>query len=74
MVVDLEGIVDAAQLDRFTLLGISQGCAISIADAVKHPERLSHLVLYGGYAQGWRARGDPDEIAQRAAMGTLMRH
>jgi pimeloyl-ACP methyl ester carboxylesterase len=73
MVVDLEGIVDAAQLDRFTLLGISQGCAISIAYAVKHPERLSHLVLYGGYAQGWRARGDPDEIAQRAAMGTLMR-
>ena len=73
MVADLEAIVDAAQLDRFTLLGISQGCATSIAYAVKHPERVSHLVLFGGYAQGWRARGDPDEIARHAAMGTLMR-
>jgi pimeloyl-ACP methyl ester carboxylesterase/DNA-binding SARP family transcriptional activator/class 3 adenylate cyclase len=73
MLLDLEGVVDAAQLNRFTLLGISQGCAISIAYAVKHPERVSHLVLWGGYAQGWRARGDPDEISRRAAMGTLMR-
>jgi pimeloyl-ACP methyl ester carboxylesterase/DNA-binding SARP family transcriptional activator len=73
MLLDLEGVVDAAQLDRFTLFGISQGCAISIAYAVKHPGRVSHLVLWGGYAQGWRARGDPDEIARCAAMGTLMR-
>jgi FixJ family two-component response regulator/pimeloyl-ACP methyl ester carboxylesterase len=73
MLADLESIVDAARLDRFALLGISQGCAISIAYAVKHPERVSHLVLYGGYVQGWRARGDPEEIARRSAMGTLMR-
>ena len=73
MVADLERIVDAASLDRFTLLGMSQGCAISIAYAVKHPERVSQLVLHGGYAQGWRARGDPDEIARRTAMGTLLR-
>ena len=51
---DLERSVDAAGLERFPLLGISQGCAISIAYAVKHPERVSHLVLYGGYAKGWR--------------------
>jgi pimeloyl-ACP methyl ester carboxylesterase len=73
MLLDLESVVDAAHLDRFTLLGISQGCAISIAYAVKHPQRVSHLILWGGYAQGWRARGDPDEIARSAAMGTLMR-
>jgi len=73
MLLDLESVVDAAQLDRFTLLGISQGCAISIAYAVKHPQRVSHLILWGGYAQGWRARGDPDEIARSAAMATLMR-
>ena len=73
MLLDLESVVDAAQLDRFTLLGISQGCAISIAYVVKHPQRVSHLILWGGYAQGWRARGDPDEIARSAAMGTLMR-
>jgi pimeloyl-ACP methyl ester carboxylesterase/DNA-binding SARP family transcriptional activator len=73
MVADLEAVVDAAQLDRFALLGISQGCAISIAYAVKHPERVSHLILCGGYAQGWRARGDQDDIARHAAMQTLMR-
>jgi pimeloyl-ACP methyl ester carboxylesterase len=73
MLLDLESVVDAAHLDQFTLLGISQGCAISIAYVVKHPQRVSHLILWGGYAQGWRARGDPDEIARSAAMGTLMR-
>jgi pimeloyl-ACP methyl ester carboxylesterase/DNA-binding SARP family transcriptional activator/class 3 adenylate cyclase len=73
MVADLESIVDAAKLDRFALLGMSEGCAISIAYAAKHPERVAQLVLHGGCAQGWRARGDPDEIARRTAMGTLLR-
>jgi pimeloyl-ACP methyl ester carboxylesterase len=45
---DLETVVDAAGLEKFALLGISQGCAISIAYAVRHPERVSRLVLYGG--------------------------
>ena len=52
-VCDLETVVDAAGLERFPLLGVSQGCAISIAYAARHPERVSHLVLYGGYAKGW---------------------
>ena len=55
-VSDLEAVVDAAKIDRFALLGISQGCAISIAYAVRHPERLTHLVLYGGFAQGANRR------------------
>ena len=41
-----------AQLDRFALLGISRGASIAIAYAVKHPERVSQLVLYGGFATG----------------------
>ena len=49
---DLEAVVDAAGLDRFPLLALSQGCAVAIEYAVRHPERVSHLVLYGGYAQG----------------------
>ena len=49
---DLEAIVDAAGLERFPLFGISQGCAISIAYAMRHPERVSRLVLYGGFARG----------------------
>ena len=46
MVEDLESVVEAAQLDRFTLLGVSQSCAVSAAYAARHPERLSDLILY----------------------------
>ena len=49
---DLEAVVSALDLDRFPLLGISQGAAVCVAYAVKHPERVSRLVLYGGYARG----------------------
>jgi hypothetical protein len=58
---DLEAVVDAAGLGRFALLGISQGCAVSVAYAVHHPERVSRLVLYGGYARGWAKRGSKDQ-------------
>jgi DNA-binding SARP family transcriptional activator/pimeloyl-ACP methyl ester carboxylesterase len=72
-VKDLETVVDAAGLERFPLLGLSQGCAISIAYAVKHPERVSHLVLCGGYAKGWLHQDDPGEHARRRALATLVR-
>lgn len=49
---DLERVVDTLELDRFSLLGISQGASVSVAYAVRHPERVSRLVLYGGYARG----------------------
>ncbi len=70
---DLETVVDAVGLERFALLGISQGCAVSIAYTVRHPERVTHLVLYGGYARGRRKRGSPEEIEQTEAIATLMR-
>jgi pimeloyl-ACP methyl ester carboxylesterase len=53
---DLEAVIDAAGLDRFPLLGISQGGPVAIAYAARHPERVSHLVLLGSYAQGRRKR------------------
>jgi pimeloyl-ACP methyl ester carboxylesterase/DNA-binding CsgD family transcriptional regulator len=56
-VADLEAVVDAAGVDRFALLGISQGAALAVAYAVRHPDRVTHLVIYGGYARG-RARRD----------------
>ena len=56
---DLESVVEATKLKRFALLGISQGCAVSVVYAIRHPERVSHLVLYGGFARG-RTRRDPD--------------
>lgn len=54
---DLEAVADAAGLVRFTLLGTSQGGAIAIAYAVRHPERVERLVLYGSYARGALKRG-----------------
>jgi len=73
-VSDLETVVDAAGITRFALLGISQGCAISIAYAVRRPERVSHLILYGGFALGWNKRArSAAEKEEDAAMLTLMR-
>jgi pimeloyl-ACP methyl ester carboxylesterase/DNA-binding winged helix-turn-helix (wHTH) protein len=70
---DLECVIDAAGLDKFALLGISQGCAVSIAYAVRHPERVTRLVLYGGFARGRRKRGSQQDIERSDAVETLMR-
>jgi pimeloyl-ACP methyl ester carboxylesterase/DNA-binding CsgD family transcriptional regulator len=58
---DLEAVVDASGLERFAVLGISQGAAIAVAYAERHPARVSDLVLYGGYARGRRGRGQREE-------------
>ena len=70
---DLESVVEATGLKRFPLLGISQGCAVSIAYAVRNPGRVSHLILFGGYARGRRKRGSAEETEQADALMTLMR-
>jgi DNA-binding SARP family transcriptional activator/pimeloyl-ACP methyl ester carboxylesterase len=69
---DLECVVDAAGLERFTLFGISQGVGVSIAYAVRHPERVSRLILHAGYLRGWRLRGSPEEVERREAMSRLI--
>jgi pimeloyl-ACP methyl ester carboxylesterase/DNA-binding winged helix-turn-helix (wHTH) protein len=69
---DLESVIESTGHERFALLGISQGCAISVAYAARHPQRVSHLILYGGYVKGWRLRGDPEEIKRGEAFMTLM--
>ena len=58
---DLEAVVDAVGLERFALLGVSQGAAIAVAYSARHPDRVSDLVLYGGYARGRRFRGQDEE-------------
>jgi pimeloyl-ACP methyl ester carboxylesterase/DNA-binding winged helix-turn-helix (wHTH) protein len=71
---DLETVVDAAGLDRFPLLGISQGGPVAIAYAVRHPERVSALVLLGSFAHGRRRRAQtPDERAYAQARIELVR-
>jgi pimeloyl-ACP methyl ester carboxylesterase/DNA-binding CsgD family transcriptional regulator len=58
---DLEAVIDAAAAPKpFALLGISSGAAVCVAYAARHPERVSHLLLYGGYARGWAHRGLPE--------------
>ncbi len=66
---DLETVMDAAGIKRAALLGISQGAPIAIAYAVRHPERVSHLVLHGGYARGRLVRSDTP--AQREEAETM---
>jgi pimeloyl-ACP methyl ester carboxylesterase/DNA-binding CsgD family transcriptional regulator len=58
---DLEAVIDAVGLQRFALLGVSQGAAIAVAYAARHPARISDLVLYGGYARGRRLRGQGEQ-------------
>jgi pimeloyl-ACP methyl ester carboxylesterase len=70
---DLETVVDSCELDRFALLGISQGAPVALAYAVRHPERVSRLILCGGFAKGWRKRGDAAEVARADASVTLIR-
>lgn len=71
---DLEAVVDARGLDRFPLLGISQGGAVAVAYAVRHPERVSHLILYGAYLRGWRHRNPtPQQIEESESLVHLMR-
>jgi pimeloyl-ACP methyl ester carboxylesterase/DNA-binding CsgD family transcriptional regulator len=70
---DLEAVVDAMKLERFPLLGISQGAAIAIAYATRHPERVNHLILYGAFARGRLKRGGGQEAIDEAMlMGKLI--
>jgi pimeloyl-ACP methyl ester carboxylesterase/DNA-binding CsgD family transcriptional regulator len=74
MVRDLELIVDTLGLERFPLLGMSQGAAIAIAYAVRHPERVSGLILCGGYARGHAHRGrSPAEREEAEVLLELIR-
>ena len=69
---DLEAVVDALGFDQFALIGSSKGGSTAIAYASLHPERVSHLVLYGTFAQGARVRGDSAGIETNEAMIALI--
>jgi pimeloyl-ACP methyl ester carboxylesterase len=73
MVGDLECIVDAAGFQKFALFGPSQGGPVAISYAVKHPEKVSALILYGSYSQGFARRGDPAVAESGQAMIELVR-
>lgn len=70
---DLEKVVDAAGLDQFALLGVSQGGGVAIRYAIEHPERVTHLILCGGYARGRMQRDlSPDERAEAELLQSIV--
>lgn len=71
---DFEAVANVAEPERpFAVLGISQGAATGIGYAVRHPQRVSHLILYGGYATGWALRGDDEGLRRYRAIVELIR-
>jgi pimeloyl-ACP methyl ester carboxylesterase len=72
---DLEAVADSAGLERFPIYGLSQGAAVAISYAVRHPERVSALILHGGYARGRLKRGkmSDDDRLKVEALITLIR-
>lgn len=69
---DLATVVDAAGLDRFPLIGISQGASVAAAYAARHPARVSALVLICGLVRGWRVKGLPRVTHHFEALLSLM--
>ena len=70
---DLETVVDTIGLTRFPLLGMSQGGPIAVRYAARHPERVSHLIVYGTCARATWARATEEERRELAALGELIR-
>lgn len=67
-VADLESVVEALGLQRFPLLGVSQGGAVAVAYAAKHPEQVSKLILCSAYARGRAVRAVGEEEKRAAAL------
>ena len=59
-VSDIEAVVGATALDRFVLIGLSQGAAIAVDYAARHPDQVAGLILCGGYTQGLHKRASSE--------------
>ncbi len=71
---DLEAVVNTIGLNQFALLGVSQGGAVAIAYAIRHPEKVSHLILYGAYSRGRLIRDESKTSLEEAStMRQLMK-
>lgn len=69
---DLEDVINAAKPQQpFALIGISQGACACVEYAFRYPERVSHLILYGGYVRGWTKHTNPDYVREGRALVEL---
>lgn len=69
---DMEAVIEAARIDRFALLGISQGGAYSMRYAVENPERVACMILYGGYIRGRGMRPDAEQAQLYKTLGKVI--
>lgn len=69
LVDDLEAVVDVAGLEKFDLLGLSQGSPVAIAYAARHPERVGRLIVYGAYVQGLLSANPTPKTIEAAEVG-----
>jgi len=70
---DLETAVDCSgDLPQFVLFAMSQGAGTALDYCVRHPERVSRLVILGGYVRGM-GRRDAESAAQAALIPGLIR-
>ncbi len=74
LVDDMEAVVETYGHEKLAILGMSQGASVAIAYALRRPERVSHLVLNGGYARGRKQRGNEADQAESEALVSLIRH
>jgi pimeloyl-ACP methyl ester carboxylesterase len=72
LVEDLETIVDHAGLEQFILVGLSQGGAAAIAYASRHPDRLTHLIIYGAFARGLLHRENLEKARQTLELSRVL--
>ena len=73
MVDDLEAVINCYDHEKLAIFAASQSAAVATAYTLRYPERVSKLVLYGGYPRGRRQRGDPESTAESEALVTLIR-
>jgi pimeloyl-ACP methyl ester carboxylesterase len=70
---DFEAVAATIEAPRFALFGASQGAALAVDFAARHPDRVTKLVIAGGFARGRHRRGQPAEREKAQAILTLMR-
>ena len=68
-ILDLEAVVDRLALEKFALLAFLHAGPIAVDYAARHPDRVSHLLLWCTYARGSDYSGLPEVQTLRQLIG-----